>query len=186
MAKDMNPTPPHGTPGSSVGSGDVSEARGASPWAKPWLPLAIAIAATALAYGVGRVQGAMALRHEEQRSADDRSAWKASLAACSTELSLLEARRSLALVALSLDRRNFGVAESHRQRALEAFGRPSLSSVAEVPKLANEVRGLDLAVDPDPGTKREQVIAVSEALDRVVTERASKAPGREVTSTKEP
>lgn len=144
------------------------------------------MAVTALAYGVGRVQGAMALRQEEQRSANDRSAWKASLAACSTERTLLEARRSLALVALSLDRRNFGVAETHRRRALEALGRPSLSSVAEVPKLASEVRGLDLAVDPDPGTKREQVIAVNDALDRLVTERASNAPGREATATKEP
>lgn len=184
MAKDMNPTPPHGTPGSTDAPGGASAARGASRWPKRWLALAIAIATTGLAYGIGRVQGAMALRQEEQRSANERAAWQTSLAACSTDRSLLEARRSLALVALSLDRRNFGVAESHRQRALEALGQPSLSSVPEASKLAGGVRGLDLGVDPDPGTKRGQVIAVSEALDRLLTERASTPPKREATATK--
>jgi hypothetical protein len=136
----------------------------------------VAIAATALAYGVGRVQGALALRQAEQRNADDRAAFQASLAACEADRSLLQARRSLALVAVSLDRRNFGVAESHRQRALEAFAGPALNGVTAVTELATQIRGLDLAVDPDPGTKREQVIAVSEALDRLVTERGGSVP----------
>jgi hypothetical protein len=82
----------------------------------------------------------------------------------------------LSLVALSLDLRNFGVAENHRQDALHAFEQPSVRGVAAVPELLSTVRGLNLAVDPDPGAKRDQVIAVSEALDRLVATRAGKPP----------
>jgi hypothetical protein len=75
-----------------------------------------------------------------------------------------------------LDRRNFGVAESHRRDALQVLERPSLTAVAGVTELAANIRGLDLAVDPDPGSKREQVIAVSEALDRVAATVLEKSP----------
>jgi hypothetical protein len=137
---------------------------------------AVGVAVVGLAYGVGRFQGALALTAAHQQSVKDRSAWQASLAACQTARGLLAARRSLSLVALSLDRRNFGVAENHRQDALQAFEQPSLRGIAAVPELIATIRGLNLAVDPDPGAKRDQVIAVSEALDRLVATRAGKPP----------
>jgi hypothetical protein len=127
----------------------------------------------ALAYGIGRFQGALALRELEQRHAVERGGREASLAACETDRGLLAARRSLSLVALSLDRRNFGVAENHRRDALRAFEQPALGGVAEVAGLTATVRALDLGVDPDPGAKRQQVIGVSEALDRVVAGRGA-------------
>lgn len=173
----MTPTPPVGSPPRSGGaSREGSAERVPSPWSRRWLVIAIGIAAAALAYGIGRFQGAVALTEADRRDALDRQAWKARLAQCETKRDLLTARRSLALVALALDRRNFGVAESHRRDALQALERPSLTSVAAVTELAAKIRGLDLAVDPDPGSKREQVIAVSEVLDHLVEGRDDEIP----------
>ncbi len=173
----MRPTPPLGSPQQPTEpSRSTVREPAASPWSKRWLLIAIGVAVVGLAYGVGRFQGALALTALDQRNATDRQAWQASLAACETDRGLLSARRSLSLVALSLDRRNFGVAENHRRDALRAFEQPSLSGLSEAAKLATTVQALNLAVDPDPGAKREQVIAVSEALDRLMTARAGKAP----------
>jgi hypothetical protein len=132
----------------------------------------VGLTVVALAYGIGRIQGAQALSNAEERHAKEIEAARANLGACEIDRSLLTARRSLALVALSLDRRNFGVAESHRREASQALERPTLSGVAEVADLSKTVRGLNLSVDPDPGAKRERVIAASEALDAVLTSRA--------------
>jgi F0F1-type ATP synthase membrane subunit c/vacuolar-type H+-ATPase subunit K len=193
VAAEMTTTPPLRTPPTPTPTGDRRDSsadRAPSPWRKRWVPIAIAIAsalaAIGAAYGVGRAQGALALREAEQQRAEARSVWQTQLASCETARSLLEARRSLALVALSLDRRNFGVAEGHRQRALGVFASPSLSGVAGLPQLADEVRGLNLAVDPDPGTKREKVISLSEALDQLVTERTSESSPVAKTATTEP
>jgi hypothetical protein len=185
----MTTTPPLGSPQTPADARrDSSADRAPSPWRRHLLPISIAaaLACGAVSYGVGRAQGALALREAERHRAEARSVWAAQLASCDTDRNLLEARRSLALVALSLDRRNFGVAEGHRQRALSVFASPSLGSVAEIPPLADEVRGLNLAVDPDPGAKRQQVISVSEALDRLVTERARESSPVEKTATKDP
>jgi hypothetical protein len=183
----MPPTPPLGSPQEppEVPRDSLGE-REASPWSKRWLLLAIAIAVVALAYGIGRFQGALALKAVEQGNATDRQAWQASLGVCETDRSLLEARRSLSLVALSLDRRNFGVAENHRQDALRAFEQPSLRGVTEASELGATVRALNLAVDPDPGAKREQVIAVSEALDSLVVARAGVTPVAAASAVKSP
>lgn len=173
----MSPTPPLGTPPSSSQDlhGTSTEAV-RSPWSKRWLLIAIGVASLATAYGIGRFQGALALRGLDQRHAVERAGREASLVACETDRGLLAARRSLSLVALSLDRRNFGVAENHRRDTLRAFEQPALRGVAEVPDLTATVRALDLAVDPDPGAKRQQVIGVSEALDRVVAGRVGDGP----------
>lgn len=130
------------------------------------------MAAAALSYGVGRMQGAQALESVEQRHATAIEAARANLEACGIDRSLLNARRSLALVALSLDRRNFGVAESHRREAARALEQPTLSGLPEVASIRSNIGELDLGVDPDPGAKREQVIAASEALDKLLTTRA--------------
>jgi hypothetical protein len=132
----------------------------------------VGLGVVALAYGVGRMQGAQALSNAEQRHTTEIQSLRSSLGACEVDRSLLTARRSLALVALSLDRRNFGVAESHRREATQALEQPTLSGLAEVANLSKTVRGLNLSVDPDPGAKREQVIAASEALDAVLASRA--------------
>lgn len=172
LPRGMTSTPPVGSPQrSGEDPRQVSTARPTSIWSKRWLVFAVGVAVVALAYGVGRFQGALALEAAERQSEKDRSAGQESLAACQTDRGLLAARRSLSLVALSLDRRNFGVAEKHRQDALLTFEQPSLRGVAAVAELSATVRALDLAVDPDPGAKREQVIAVSEALDRLLATR---------------
>ncbi len=184
---EMSTTPPLGSPQPSTeephGS---SRERVASPWAKRWLVVAIGAASLALAYGLGRLQGALALRASDQQHALERSARQASLAGCETDRTLLSARRSLSLVALSLDRRNFGVAEKHRRDALQAFEQPPLRDVTEVSELMASVRALDIAVDPDPGAKRERVIGVTEALDRLVSARAGNAPMAAASATKSP
>jgi hypothetical protein len=179
----MTPTPPLGSPQRAPkASGDAAAPTGgapppaASPWSKRWLLFAVALAVVSVAYAVGRIQGALALSQAEQQSAADRGAWQTSLAACETDRGLRAARRSLSLVATSLDRRNFGVAENHRRDALQALEQPAFSRMPEVGKLAATVRALNLGVDPDPGAKREQVIAVSEALDRIVPSRSVNAP----------
>jgi hypothetical protein len=169
---DGTPKPSHdGTPKPSV---DVSTKPAPSSqwWSKPWLWLAAGLAVVALAYGVGRMQGAQALDTVEQRHAAAMASVRSNLEACGVDRSLLNARRSLALVALSLDRRNFGVAESHRREASQALGQPTLSGLPEVANIATTIGALDLGVDPDPGAKREQVIAASEALDKLLTTRA--------------
>lgn len=173
----MSGTPPLGSPPgpSKSARGAVSE-RVASPWPKRWLLAALGVASLALAYGVGRVQGAWALRALEHQQVHERAAQQTSLAACETDRGLLAARRSLALVALSLDRRNFGVAEKNRRDALLTFEQRSLRGITAVPGLSATVRALDLAVDPNPGAKRDQVIGVSEALDRIVAARAGESP----------
>jgi hypothetical protein len=132
----------------------------------------VGLAVVALAYGIGRIQGAHALTEAEERHATEIANARSNLGACEIDRSLLTARRSLSLVALSLDRRNFGVAESHRREASQALEQPTLSGLAEVANLSKTVRGLNLGVDPDPGAKRERVIAASEALDAVLTSRA--------------
>ena len=118
------------------------------------------------------MQGAQALTSAEERHATAIKARSSDLEACKVERSLLAVRRSLALVALSLDRRNFGVAESHRREASQALEQPTLSGLAEVADLSKTIRALNLSVDPDPGAKRERVIAASEALDRLLALRA--------------
>lgn len=181
----MPQTPPLGTPKSSPDGArnaatktvpSVSTKSLPSPmWSKPWIWLAIALGAVAIAYGIGRMQGAQALSSAEERHATALEAMRSQMGACETDRSLLSARRSLALVALSLDRRNFGVAESHRREASQALEQPTLSGLPEVGKLATTIRGLNLGVDPDPGAKRERVIAASEALDRLLTARVPAA-----------
>jgi hypothetical protein len=136
----------------------------------------------ALAYGLGRLQGALALTRQGEQNASARRAEQARLDACETDRHLLEGRRSLSLVALSLDRRNFGVAESHRRNALKMLEHPSARGVAKAAELAAKLRAVDLAVDPDPGAEREQVIAVSEALDGVLAGRVGQAPAAPATS----
>jgi hypothetical protein len=134
--------------------------------------LGVGLAVVALAYGVGRMQGAQALASAEQGHVTAVETARSKLDACEIDRSLLSVRRSLALVALSLDRRNFGVAESHRREASQALEQPTLSGLSEVASVSTTIRGLNLSVDPDPGAKRERVIAASEALDRVLTARA--------------
>lgn len=141
-----------------------------------WLALAIGVAVVALAYGLGRIQGAVALSAAEAEHMKTVQAGHARLVACEADRDLLEARRSLSLVALSLDRRNFGVAETHRRAALKRLEQPSVTGMTKVGDLATTVRALDLAVDPDPGAQRERVIAVSEGLDGVLVARNSPAP----------
>jgi hypothetical protein len=148
-----------------------SAPRPLSPLRKRWLAVALGIGGLALAYGVGRLQGALALKAVEEEGKKDRQAAQARFEACETDGQLLSARRDLSLVALSLDRRNFGVAETQRRSALSRLEQSSLSGVPRVPELAAAVRGLDLAVDPDPGAQREQVISVTEALDAVLATR---------------
>lgn len=183
----MSTTPPLGSPQPSNEASDGSSPeRVASPWKRRWLLAVIGAACLVLAYGLGRLQGALALRALYERHAVERAARQASLAGCETDRSLLAARRSLSLVALSLDRRNFGVAEKHRRDALQAFEQPPLRDVAEVAELTASVRALDIAVDPDPGAKRERVIGVSEALDRLVAARTGSAPVAAASATKSP
>ncbi len=185
----MTKTPPFGTPkpshdgttpkpshdGTPKSSPNVSmKPAPSSPWwSKPWPWVGVGLAAVALAYGVGRMQGAQALDSVEQRHATAMESVRSNLEACGIDRSLLNARRSLALVALSLDRRNFGVAEKHRREASRALGQPTLSGLPEVASISSTVGALDLGVDPDPGAKREQVIASSEALDKLLTTRAN-------------
>lgn len=170
---DGTPKPPHD--GAPKPSRDVPT-KPAPPrsqwWTKPWTWLAAGLAVVALAYGIGRMQGAQALSDAEQRHATAMGTARSSLEACGIDRSLLNARRSLALVALSLDRRNFGVAESHRREASQALEQPTLSGLPEVTSIATTIGALDLGVDPDPGAKRGQVIAASEALDKLLTTRA--------------
>jgi hypothetical protein len=132
----------------------------------------VGLAFVALAYGVGRMQGAHALTSVEERHAKAIDDVRSTLEACTIDRSLLDVRRSLALVALSLDRRNFGVAESHRREAAQALEQSTLRGLPEMEKLSTAIRGLNLSVDPDPGAKRERVIAVSEELDRLLAARA--------------
>jgi hypothetical protein len=174
----MTQTPPFGTPepphdATSKSPVDSSKPQRTSRWrAIPWPWIGIGLAAVALAYGVGRMQGAQGLNDAEQRHAAAVGSLRSNLEACGIDRSLLDARRSLALVALSLDRRNFGVAESHRREASQALEQPSLNGLPEVAGIATTIGALDLSVDPDPGAKREQVIAASEALDGLLTTRA--------------
>lgn len=168
--KHPSPDSPKSPPEGAV---DASLKRARSPlWSKPWLWLGVGLAGVALAYGVGRLQGALALRSAQQQHAAAIEQVRSTLGACEIDRSLLTVRRSLALVALSLDRRNFGVAESHRREAAQTLEQPTLSGLAEVSKLSSTIRALNLGVDPDPGAKREQVIAASEALDRLLAARA--------------
>ncbi len=176
----MPATPP---PGSTTGSprpadGAALEAERLPLWRKrsAWIGLAVAIAALALAYGIGRAQGAMALRDAEERHAAVRASCESKLATCAADRDLLAAHRSLSLVAISLDRRNFGVAESHRRDALRALAQPSLQGIAAAPEVAATIEALDLGVDPNPGTKRDRVIAAAERLDDVLKSRAPDAP----------
>lgn len=178
-AKVMTHTPPLGSgPTSRKGSADTANA-GAAPPSRPKRVLvmgAVLVIVAGGAYGVGRLQGALALNRAEERYGGNRQVWQTTQTACEVDRSLLTARRSLSLVALELDRRNFGVAETHRRAAAQALTQPSLSGVADVSKLAENVQAMDLGVDPNPGAKREQVIALSEALDRVSAAGVGKAP----------
>ncbi len=168
----MDQTPSGPAKSSPESAPDSTESASSPIWSKPWLWLIVGLAAVALAYGIGRMQGAHALTGAEQRHAAAIGTMKSSLEACEIDRSLLNARRSLALVALDLDRRNFGVAESHRRQASEALEQPALSGLADLAALSTAIRALNLGVDPDPGAKRDRVIAVSEALDRILSARA--------------
>lgn len=181
----MSSTPPLGSPNESTeasrgGPAEESPSLGvkhwSDRWSSRWLVLAIGVAVAGLAYGLGRLQGAMALARAEEQYTKEREEAQASIESCQTDRHLLEARRSLALVALSLDRRNFGVAETHRRSALQRLEAPALGGIAKVTEVTTTIRALDLAVDPDPGAEREQVIAVSEVLDGVLTTRSRQAP----------
>jgi hypothetical protein len=174
----MTATPPPGSPHRNASTlVDVASApKHESPWRKRGLITLIALATVGLAYGIGRLQGALALRNAEEKHASELGAFKSDLSTCDRERGLLSARRSLSLVALDLDRRNFGVAETHRKEAMQALEQRALGALPGVAGIAATIRSLDLSVNPDPGETRNQVIAATEALDRIELPRSDDRP----------
>lgn len=125
-------------------------------------------------FGIGRYQGAMALESATERFQRDRLALQtqvsqagARLQSCQTERDLLAARRSLSLVALALEQRNFGTAEAHRRQALDQLTSDGLSAVGGVDTVAKRVTELNLAVDPEPGDALAEVSGIVEVLDQI-------------------
>jgi hypothetical protein len=172
----MTYTPPPGSQSPSDVPVDLPKSPASPPnWSRLWISLGLGLLFAGLAYGVGRLQGARALVHAEQAHAEAFATAHSALQTCEVDRGLLTVRRKLAQVALSLERRNFGLAESHRRQASQALEQPSLTGLQEVTGLSTTIGALNLSVDPDPGAKREQVIAASEVVDRLVETRLHSA-----------
>ncbi len=131
----------------------------------------IALGLCGLAYGVGRLQAWQQIRAAETQATQAQEERAKSAAAADSEraeltrrVALLDARRQLHLVMLSMEERNFGIAEDHLRLAaqrLAAAGEP-FKPVAE------KLSALRLVATENQGDQRVQLVALAKQLDQTL------------------
>jgi hypothetical protein len=132
------------------------------------------LVALLVAYGVGRVQGCSQVQQAEGKAQEAESAKQSATTELKTQLDqtrrrvdLLEGRRHLHLALLAMDKRNFGIAQSHLQNANKLLKRGAQEGSEEA-KLHGRVEQLILVATEDFAPQRQKVLDVIEAFDALV------------------
>lgn len=150
---------------------------GDSPRMARWkrgLTLVVAVLSLlALAYGVGRMQGADAVSAVERSAAATRARLEGRTATLETELAratrraaALEARRQLGLAMLSVDERNFGIAQGQiaaargALRGASPFDDPGLSQVEA------RLAGMNIITAGDLAEQRAAILQAIQLFDQ--------------------
>ncbi len=136
--------------------------------------VALALMGMAIAYGVGRLQGATATAsvQEELKTAEEEQKREASMlqdrvSALQRRVELLEARRQLHLSLIALDARNFGTAQGHLEQAASQLSNAKQAT----PGLEEIVAGLGalrLVASEDVAGERARVLVQAAALDAAI------------------
>lgn len=134
----------------------------------------IAVACVAVAYGVGRMQGATKVDDAEKRLHAVESASASAAAGVHMQLEVerakvarLEARRRLDMAKTALDEHNFGTAQEHLASA-KAWLASAKGSDPELDKLSADIDALKLVATEDVGEQRAKVSALCKRLDELV------------------
>jgi hypothetical protein len=141
---------------------------------------AAVVALLALAYGVGRVQGS----HEVSRMEDAARVARARTDASARDLrsrvtalegevarathatAVLEGRRQLGLALLSLDDRNFGIAQGQVDAARSALRDVSGADDPGLAGVGRSLAGLSIVAAGDFADQRARVLAIVRAFDQ--------------------
>jgi hypothetical protein len=131
----------------------------------------VSVVCVALAYGAGRIQGAVHVSKVEAKAAEATSkneskarALETKLAASRQKLVQLEASRQLYVSLIALDQRNFGIAQEHIQKAsklLVQSGPPPGGALAQLAKALGES---NLVATENISAQRDQILRWASAL----------------------
>ncbi|MBN1608328.1 MAG: hypothetical protein JW940_16985 [Polyangiaceae bacterium] len=140
----------------------------------------VSVACIAVAYGVGRLQGAVHISDLEAKAAEatKQSESKArtlqtDLAASRQKLLQLEASRQLYLSLVALDQRNFGIAQEHIQKSSKFLVRSGPPAGGALAQLAKAMLESNLVATENISTQRDQVLRWATALVALVPPPAS-------------
>ncbi len=142
--------------------------------------MAAAIALPALGYGVGRVQGAHEVSRVEgaarvARARGDEgarnlrprvAALEGDVVRATHATAILEGRRQLGLALLSLDDRNFGIAQSQVDAARAALQDLRGTDDPGLAEVARSLVGLSIVAAGDFADQRARVLAIVRAFDQ--------------------
>lgn len=121
------------------------------------------------AYGGGRLQGHSAVSESEDRRGKteaEAQSIKRDLDAANAKIKQLDARRHLHLALMSMEQRNFGIAQEHVTSAGTLL--QASSPEGELKKLADELRAFKLTASEDQSKERQALLGFAEKLDKIL------------------
>ena len=127
------------------------------------------VAGLGAAYGGGRLQGHAAVGESEERvgkAEAEAQSIKRDLDAAKAKATQLDARRHLHLALMSMEQRNFGIAQEHVTNAGALL--QSTSPEGELKKLADEIRAFKLTASEDQSKERQALLGFAEKLDKIL------------------
>ena len=122
----------------------------------------VVLAAVGIAYGVGRMQGAMGTEAAEKQRAEA----EVRLAACVTDVKMLEARRQLDLALRAMDDRNFGIAQDHIKQAGQFLSEANVQG--EVAELATQLKKTEVMAATNFEDQRDKVLSLIQRFDALL------------------
>lgn len=135
----------------------------------------LSVVAVAVAYGVGRLQGWQTTRQAEatieslqQGNKEASKECGAKLAAQGRRVERLEARRQLSIALLSLDERNFGIAEQHIELAAKLLRKSESDPQSELRAISEGLSKFRLVATENLAQQRETMFSWARRIDEVV------------------
>lgn len=131
------------------------------------------LAALAAAYGVGRFQTSNAIDAADQKTAEiarARTATEQTLAEERNTIKKLEARRHMHLAMLSLDKRNFGIAQEHLDHAARLLAG---HAAGELENIRAGLAATKLLATEDLETQRTKLLDATKRFDGALPPRTA-------------
>jgi hypothetical protein len=132
----------------------------------------VSMACVAMAYGVGRLQGAMHVADIEGKAAEATHKSEARARALETELAAsraklmrLEASRQLYLSLVALDQRNFGIAQEHLHKASKLLVQSGPPPGAALAQIAKGMADDNLVATENISGQRDQLLCWATEID---------------------